>query len=158
MKTFHLIFIVLIISAKMTFAQKYEFRIVTTVESIVPNGFGSSKMVSSNEVADYRELTISNIEGSNSRNATVKKEHKVKAFEETQLLNFYNLRGIRFHNITSNDAVVTSKLNALAEDGWDLAFVNSGIESSGGRDDNAGFLITRYVFKRMKPVAQSFKE
>lgn len=132
------------------FAQKYEFRIVTTVESIVPNGIGRSRMISSNETRDYKEFTTSRSEEDNSRNSSDRSDIRVKAFDETKLLNFYNLGGIRFQNIVANDAVVTSKLNTMAEEGWDLTFVNSAVESDGGKDDGVGIFITRYVFRRVK--------
>jgi len=66
-------------------------------------------------------------------------------------LNFYNLGGIRFQNIVANDALVTSKLNNLAQQGWELAFVTAGVESDAGETDGQGIFITRYVFKRMLP-------
>ena len=34
--------------------------------------------------------------------------------------------------------------------GWDLAFVASAVESAGGKGDNNGIFITRYIFKRVK--------
>jgi len=131
-------------------AQKYEFRIVTTVESIVPSGIGRSRMISSNEVRDYKEFTSTRSEEDNSRNSSDRSDIRVKGFDETKLLNFYNIAGIRFQNIVANDAVVTSKLNAMAEDGWDLAFVNSGVEADAGKSDGVGIFITRYVFRRHK--------
>ncbi|MFT5103431.1 MAG: hypothetical protein ACI86C_001084, partial [Candidatus Latescibacterota bacterium] len=71
-------------------------------------------------------------------------------FDETKLLNFFNLGGIRFQNIATNDAIVTSKMNTMAEEGWELAFVNSGIESDAGKGDGKGIYVTRYIFKRSK--------
>lgn len=131
-------------------AQKYEFRIITTVESIVPNGLGRSRMVSSNDVRDYREFTSSRSEDDNSRNSSDRSDIRVKAFDETKLLNFYNLGGIRFQNIAANDAVVASKLSAMTEEGWELAFVNSAVESDAGKDDGQGIFITRYIFRKAK--------
>ena len=66
------------------------------------------------------------------------------------LLNFYNLGGIRFQNIAANDAVISSKINTMVEEGWELAFVNSAVESDAGKDDGQGIFITRYLFKRTK--------
>ena len=63
-------------------------------------------------------------------------------------MNFYNLAGIRFQNIAANDALVTSKLNSLAQQGWELAFVTSGVESDAGDTDRQGIFITRYILKR----------
>lgn len=150
MKTQFLFFLSFLLTAATGFAQKYEYRIVTTVESIVPNGIGRSRMISSNETRDYKEFTTSRSEEDNSRNSSDRSDIRVKAFEETKLLNFYNLGGIRFQNIVANDAVVTSKLNTMAEEGWDLTFVNSAVESDGGKDDGVGIFITRYVFRRVK--------
>ena len=53
-------------------------------------------------------------------------------------------------NIASNDALLTSKINDMMSQGWELAFVNTGVESYGGSDDNNGIFITRYIFKRPK--------
>ena len=141
------IFSLLSISAA---AQKYEFRIITTVESIVPNGLGRSRMVSSNDVRDYRDYTTSRSEEDNSRNSSDRSEIRVKGFDETKLLNFYNLGGIRFQNIAANDALAASKLSAMAEEGWELAFVNSAVESDAGKDDGNGIFITRYIFRKVK--------
>jgi hypothetical protein len=66
------------------------------------------------------------------------------------MLNFFNIGGIRFQNIVSNDALLTSKINEMLLNGWDLAFVNTGVESFGGSDDTNGIYITRYIFKRVK--------
>jgi hypothetical protein len=66
------------------------------------------------------------------------------------LLNFFNLGGIRFQNIAANDAVITSKINTMLEEGWDLAFVTSAVESDAGKGDGNGIFITRYIFKRPK--------
>jgi hypothetical protein len=37
----------------------------------------------------------------------------MKDFEETKLLNFYNVAGIRFQNIAANDAVISAKLTIM---------------------------------------------
>ena len=38
----------------------------------------------------------------------------------------------------------------MAEQGWELAFVNSSIESDAGKDDGKGIFVTRYIFKKAK--------
>ncbi len=38
----------------------------------------------------------------------------------------------------------------MVEQGWELAFVTSAVESDAGKDDNQGIFITRYIFKRSK--------
>ncbi|WP_203294183.1 hypothetical protein [Luteirhabdus pelagi] len=128
--------------------ETYEFQIVTVVESIVPNGVGRSRMIVANESRDYMEFTTTQTEEDNSRNKSDRSDIRVKGFDETKLLNFFNLGGIRFQNIAANDALVTSKLNAMSADGWELAFVNSGVESYGGKGDSNGIYVTRYIFKR----------
>ena len=45
---------------------------------------------------------------------------------------------------------MSSKINTMVTDGWDLVFVTSGVESDSGGDDGKGIFITRYVFKRLK--------
>jgi hypothetical protein len=37
----------------------------------------------------------------------------------------------------------------MANDGWELVFVTSGVESDAGQQDGNGIFITRYVFKRL---------
>ena len=72
----------------------------------------------------------------------------LKDFDETKLLNFYNIGGIRFQNIAANDALITSKINTMIIEGWELAFVTSAVESECGKGDGQGIFITRYIFKR----------
>lgn len=131
-------------------AQVYEYQTVTVVESIIPSGTGRSRMIVANETRDYKEFTSTRSEEDNKRNKSDRSNIRVKGFDETKLLNFFNLGGIRFQNIAANDALVTSKLNAMSEEGWELAFVNSGVESHGGKGDNNGIYVTRYIFKRAK--------
>ncbi|NER12825.1 hypothetical protein GWK08_05195 [Leptobacterium flavescens] len=131
-------------------AQTFEYQVITSVESIVPSGLGRSRLISANEERDYKEFTSQRSEENNGRNKSKRKEIRVKNFEETKLLNFYNLGGIRFQNIVANDAVVSSKINQMATEGWELAFVVSGVESDAGEEDGDGIYITRYIFKRLR--------
>ena len=130
-------------------AQTVEYKIITSVESIVPNGLGRSRLMSANDQKDYKQYTSTQTEEDNTRNKSNRKEMRVKGFDETKLLNFYNLGGIRFQNIATNDAIVTSKINTMTAEGWELTFVTSVVESS-GKGDNQGIYITRYIFKRTK--------
>lgn len=127
-----------------------EYKVITSVESIVPSGLGRSRIISANEDKNYKEYTSTQTEEDNSRNKADRSDIRVKYFDETKLLNFYNIAGIRFQNIAANDALITSKINAMVEEGWDLAFVTSAVESDSGKDDGQGIFITRYIFKRMK--------
>lgn len=128
-----------------------EFKIITSVESIVPNGLGRSRLISSSDERNYKEFTSvrSEDKDEDKRNKSDRSDIRVKNFEETKLLNFFNIGGIRFQNIAANDAILTSKVNTMIEEGWDLAFVTSAVESAGKGDSN-GIFITRFVFKRNK--------
>lgn len=127
-----------------------EYKIITSVESIVPAGIGRSRLISVNEEKNYKDFTSTQSDEDNSRNKSNRDEIRVRNFDETKLLNFYNLGGIRFKNIAANDAVISSKINTMVEEGWELAFVNSAVESDAGKDDGQGIFITRYLFKRTK--------
>ncbi|MFH6604495.1 hypothetical protein ACEZ3G_13475 [Maribacter algicola] len=128
--------------------QDYEVKVITSVESIVSSGLGRSRILSSNDERNYKEFTSEQTDDDNSRNTSKRKDIRVKNFEETKLLNFYNLGGIRFQNIVANDALISSKLTDMLTEGWDLVFVTSAVESDAGRNDDNGIFITRYIFKR----------
>jgi hypothetical protein len=137
----------LILASFSAFAQEY--KVVTTIESIVPMGLGRSRMVDHLAPSDYKSLTTERTNGKKSDQGDIKREDvKIDNFEETKLLNFYSATGINFQNIASNDAVMSSKLTELAKEGWTLLYVTSGVESDGGEKDGNGIFITRYIFKR----------
>lgn len=131
-----------------TLEAKFEIKVITSVESIVPLGLGRSRIISANTDRDYEEFSSEQTESDNTRNKAKRKDIRVKDFEETKLLNFYNVGGIRFQNIAANDAVISSKLTSMLADGWDLIFVASAVESDAGESDGQGIFITRYIFKR----------
>jgi hypothetical protein len=141
------LFTIALVSSVLAFSQ--EFKVITTVESIVPLGIGRSRMMDPKETADYKALTTSRTDGKKSSQGDVKRDDvKIENFEETKLLNFYSAVGINFQNISSNDAVVSSKLTEMAREGWELIFVTSGVESDAGKQDGEGIFITRYIFKK----------
>lgn len=125
-----------------------EYKIITTVESIVPSGLGRSRIIDGQEDKDFEEYTSEQTEDDNTRNKSKRSDIRVKNFEETKLLNFYNIAGIRFQNIAANDALISSKLSAMAAEGWELVFVTSGVEADAGEKDGQGIFITRFVFKK----------
>jgi hypothetical protein len=127
---------------------KPRFTSFTVVESLEPIGMGRSRIISALEQRDYKEFTTVLTEDDNSRNKSDRSEIRVKNFEETKLLNFYNAGGIRFQNIAANDAVINSKVNAMLADGWQLVSIVSGVESVGSSEDSNGIFITRFYFKR----------
>jgi hypothetical protein len=145
-----IIIIVLLLITTAEFYAQVEYKVVTSVESIVPMGLGRSRLISANEEKDYKEYTSTQTEEDNTRNKSDRSEIRVKDFDETKLLNFYNIAGIRFQNIAANDAIITSKINTMISEGWELAFVTSAVESDSGKGDGNGIFITRYIFKRNK--------
>lgn len=131
-------------------ASAQEYKIITTVESIIPAGIGRSRMLSPTQEVDSEKFTTERTNGKkgNEQNKVRRKDLRIDGIEETKLLNFYSLTGINFQNIASNDALVSDKLTQMAKNGWELVFVTSGVESDGGETDGEGIYITRYVFKR----------
>ncbi|MBT9189835.1 MULTISPECIES: hypothetical protein [Zobellia] len=146
MKKIAVIALVLIATTFNVNAQ--EIKIITSVESIVPSGLGRSRIIDAQEDKDFEEFTSEQTEEDNTRNKSKRGNIRVKNFEETKLLNFYNIAGIRFQNIAANDAVISSKLTDMLKEGWELIFVTSGVEADAGDSDSQGIFITRYVFKR----------
>lgn len=133
-------------------AQSYEYKILTSVESIVPMGIGRSRIVENTSEVDASMYTTARTEGKDSGQGKVRrKDLKVDELNETKLLNFYSAVGINFQNIASNDAMIGSAINTLSDEGWELAFVAAGVESDAGKGDGNGIFITRYIFKRLKP-------
>ena len=127
----------------------YEFETVTVVESLIQGGLGRSRMISGTQNVNYREATtIRKEDGKKEKSDKKRSEIRTLAFEETKLLNFYNVAGIRFNNIATNDAMVKSKLNEMSAQGWELVFVSSGVESADKERD--AIFITRYHFKKEK--------
>jgi len=141
------IMLALLLISGGAFAQEY--KVITTVESIVPLGIGRSRMLDATQKSDYKALTTARVDGKKSDQGDVKRDDvKIENFEETKLLNFYSAVGINFQNIASNDAVVSSKLTEMAKEGWELIFVTSGVESDAGKSDGNGIFITRMFFKK----------
>lgn len=145
-----LFFIALAFFGIADMAAQTQFKVITVVESIVPAGIGRSRIIEEkNNQVSADAFTTERNEGTDSDMRDVKRRDlKVDNFEETKLLNFFSLGGINFQNIASNDAIITDKLNQMAAEGWELAFVTSGVESAAGGDDNNGIFITRFVFKK----------
>ena len=143
-KVIFIAFMILVATLELNAQQ---FKVITSVESIVPNGVGRSRIVNTMEEKDYKEYTSTQTDEDNTRNKSDRGEIRVKNYEETKLLNFYNIGGIRFQNIAANDTMITSMIDTMIKDGWILAFVTSAVESA-GKGDNNGIFITRYIFKK----------
>ena len=136
-----IIFLGLVFVAFISDTSAQEFKVITTVESIVPMGIGRSRMIDNKQPMDYKKFTTERTDGKDSNQGKVDRtDAKIDNMEETKLLNFYSGVGINFQNIASNDAIIGSKLNEMAKEGWELMFVTSGVESDSGKDDGKGIL------------------
>ena len=98
--------------------QAQEYKVITSVESIVSSGLGRSRIINALEDKDYRDYTSVQTKDDNTRNKS------------------------------NRSAVTTSMINDMIAKGWELAFVNSAVDSDGGDKDGQGIFITRYIFKR----------
>ena len=147
MKKLFLLSLIIMGSCEL-FAQ-YTYKVVTTIESVVPGGLGRSRIIQENSDIDYNEFTTERTDGKKSNQGDVKRgDAKVDAFYETKVLNFYSMVGINFQNIASNDALFSSMLNDMSQKGWELVFITSGVESDAGKGDGDGIFITRYIFRK----------
>lgn len=96
----------------------YEYKMFTTIESVVPGGLGRSRLIET----EGREQDVSK-----------------------DMENFFSLVGINFKNIESNDRMITKKINEYSKEGWELNQTIPGVYSA---DKSTGIFITRYVFRR----------
>lgn len=128
----------------------YEFKTITIVESLVPNGVGRSRIINALAPRDYKEFTKVMSSDDKGRNKSDRGDLRVENYEETKLLNFYNVGGIRFQNIAANDAVVDSRINAFLDEGWEIIDINTGVEAFAGSGDKNALFITRFYFKKPK--------
>jgi len=127
-----------------------QYKVITVVESIVPAGIGRSRIIENQTDLDVDDFTTERTDGKKSEQEEIKRaDAKVDQFAEAKLLNFYSLVGINFQNIASNDALISSKINKLVAEGWQLMFVTSGVESDSGKDDGKGIYITRFIFMKL---------
>ena len=57
--------IALLIGSEL-FAQTIEYKMLTTVESIVPGGLGRSRIIENNQEMDYKQFTTTRVDGNDS--------------------------------------------------------------------------------------------
>ena len=145
--------ILLVTTATYTQAQttskKQEFKIVTVIESIIPMGLGRSRIIDSDTPMDASQYTTQRTDSIKSSQQNIKRRDiKIGELEETKLLNLFSATGINLQNIASNDAMISSKINSMISEGWNLTFVTSAVESDAGKDDGQGIFVTRLFFSR----------
>lgn len=131
-----------------TFSQAFQYKIVTSIESIVPGGVGRSRIIENGAEVDYTQFTTIRTKDGKDKTDKDRSDVKIDDLKESTLVNFYSLVGINFQNIASNDAMITSMLNKYSKDGWDLFSIVSGVESDAGKGDGDGIFITRYYFRK----------
>lgn len=73
------------VKQKDTLKLEFEVKVITSVESIIPDGLGRSRLISANDKRDYKEFTSTQTEDENTRNKSKRKDIRVKDFEETKL-------------------------------------------------------------------------
>lgn len=129
-------------------SQSLQYKIVTTIESIVPGGIGRSRIIENGTEVDYTQFTTSRSKDGKDKSDKDRNDVKIDDFKESTLVNFYSLVGINFQNIASNDAMITSMMNKYSKEGWDLFNIVSGVESDAGKGDGDGIFITRYYFRK----------
>ena len=139
-------FLVLTIGAQ---SQTFQYKIVTSIESIVPGGIGRSRIIENGTEVDYTQFTTIRTKEGKEKTDKDRSDVKIDNLKESTLVNFYSFVGINFQNIASNDAMITSMLNKYSKEGWELFNIVSGVESDSGKGDGDGIFITRYYF-RMK--------
>ena len=130
-------------------AQGFQYKIVTTIESVVPGGMGRSRIIENGTEVDYTQFTTTRTKEGKEKTDKDRSDVKIDNLKESTLVNFYSLVGINFQNIASNDAMITSMLNKYSKEGWELFNIVSGVESDAGKGDGDGIFITRFYF-RMK--------
>lgn len=114
----HLILVLISLCFLSFSAMAQDYKIVTTIESVVPGGLGRSKML----ITDARGT---------------------KQFDN--LKNFFSLTGIKFENIENNDQEILKALADLEAEGYRFLSVNSGVYSSEG---STGLFVTRFIYRK----------
>lgn len=146
MKKTFLLFLLFV--GNIAVAQSYDFKIVTSVESVVPGGAGRSRIIENGTEVDYTAFTTTRSKDGKDKTTKDRSDVKIDDLKESTLVNFYSLVGINFQNIASNDAMMTSLLKKYSKEGWELIHITSAVESDAGKDDGNGIFITRFYFKK----------
>ena len=143
-----LVFIAALLLSNFAFSHSYDFKIVTTVESIVPGGLGRSRIIENGSEVDYTQFTTTRSKDGKEKTSKDRSDVKIDDLKESTLVNFYSLVGINFQNIASNDAMMTSLLKKYNMDGWELIHTTSAVESDAGKYDGVGIFISRFYFRK----------
>jgi hypothetical protein len=116
--------IMLSFKTEQTNSSIYEYRTMTTIESLIEGGAGRSRLMTN-----------------------------IDKYEDKKLKNIYSLVGINFTNVATNNFEITSELTKLSANGWELVSVTAGVHSqsqNGTYEEvtNSGIFLTRYLLRR----------
>lgn len=142
------IFLALLLASTVGYAQEFKYKIVTTIESVVPAGLGRSRIIENGTEVDYTQFTTTRTKDGKEKTDKDRSDVKIDDMKESTLVNFYSLVGINFQNIASNDSMISSMLNKYSKEGWEVFNIVSGVESDAGKQDGVGIFITRYYFRK----------
>ena len=101
--------------------EKYEYKQVTTLESVVGAGFGRSSVMettnsTSNVLSDY------------------------------ELKNFFSAAGINMGNVQTNEQTIVKIISDMQAEGWELFTITSTALNT--ETKRQGIFITRYLFRQ----------
>jgi hypothetical protein len=79
-------------------AQGFQYKIVTTIESVVPGGIGRSRIIENGTEVDYTQFTTTRTKEGKEKTDKDRSDVKIDNLKESTLVNFYSLVGINFQN------------------------------------------------------------
>ncbi len=100
---------------------KYDYKQVTTLESVVGAGFGRSSVMAT---TDTGTVVLSDYE----------------------LKNFFSAAGINMGNVQTNEQTIVKMISDMQGDGWELFSITSTALNT--ETKRQGIFITRYLFRR----------
>ena len=112
-------------AAAQTSPNGYNFMQMTTIESIVPGGFGRSRVLFTPDWKGTKEATMENL---------------------------FSLTGINIGNVHSNEQAVIRYLSEMTGEGWELVQtvpLTQTLQGTGGQTSQ-GIFMTRYLFRKAK--------
>lgn len=101
---------------------KYDFKQITTLESVVAAGFGRSSVM---ETTDSTSKVLSDYE----------------------LKNFFSAAGINMGNVQANEQAIVKIISDMQDKGWELYSITSTALNTDTK--RQGIFITRYLFRRI---------
>ncbi|RAI92121.1 hypothetical protein [Algoriphagus yeomjeoni] len=98
---------------------------------------------------DDSEYAAFKTDGSKAKNKELEGRYtKVEKLEEIKLHNIFDGFEVAPKNVAFNDAMISSKINSMVKEGWNLVYVTSAVENDAGDVNLNGILITRLFFSK----------